>query len=254
MIKKKLLILGLVVPMLVLAGCTTDTKTPDEIDFGKELPVTTAPGWDKDNAEKALGDGWSLTDQKTSPATFFYTNDDGSCTVSYTVGMVQENMYKNQDDLFVSQTLKQDQVDSTGGELINTGKLQINTTDNSSIEMVESTYSAPNMIFEEIEGDLDPNAPAPEMIQDGTVNTRSAIRFFNQKVENPNLWIIDSPDFDGNPDEFPKEVFPIIELSYSCVNQDLDALVWDKATKNIKIDLNSAPKTQAELLNEIEEK
>lgn len=254
MFKKKLITLGLLVPILILAGCSTGDSQPEQIDFDSELPVKTAPGWDKENAENLFGDGWEFTDQKTSPASFFYTSSDGSCTVSYTVGMVQDDMFKNQDDLFASKTLKQDQIDSVGGELLNSANVDIKTTDNSVIEFAETTYSAPNMVFEEVEGDLDPNAPAPEMVQKGTLNNRSVIRFFGNKVENPNLWIIDSPDFDGNPDEFPKEVYPIMELNYSCVDKELDSLVWDKATKNIKIDLNSAPKTQAELLKDIEEK
>lgn len=236
-----------------ITGCATVDKNDNVISLKQNYETINAPQWDASSVEIFDTSEWTVNNyQKEAlaggdflPSTFGIESKDGSCTVSYTVRYEPlKNSAAGED--YLSRTFVKNQIIS--GQEINPETANISILENNSkLQMLETKTTTDNF---EVQVNTEPIAPpvvpdkTPAKVK-GKRTTVQLTRVFAKEYTNPydkysTYSYSETMPSDYTPPDRSKGN-PIIILSYSCANKELNMNLWKDIISNAQINSNPLP-------------
>lgn len=242
------------VAVMLLTGCTQTTKNDNLITFTEKAPITTVPSWSSESVSFLLAEGWTVQtidseDVKTAPKTFYATNKDNTCNITYS-STVDGSENKNTGEEYLSREKAYLYTDSLNSTETSEALATIKISDSKDrLQVLQVSYTTPNTLYvaassnnidpESLNYNVENSLSAPKYATDGIINGISLSRVFDTTVANP----FASQSFKAtisNEDEAENNVAsksgrPIIDIQYQCVNTPVDSTIWDKVVSNATI-------------------
>lgn len=246
--------------IMLLSGCTQTTKNDNLITFSEKAPISSVPSWSSSSVSFLMGEGWDVQtidseDVKTAPKTFYATNKDNTCNITYS-STVDGSENKNKDEEYLSRERAYLYTDSLNASKTDEAFANIKiASSKDQLQMLQVSYIAPNTTYtadasnsinpETIQGQPSNKIEAPKYSTNGVINGLSLSRVFDATVENP----FASQTFKAtisNEDEAENNVAakkgrPIVSIKYQCVDNAVSDKLWASVISHATIDFGQKP-------------
>jgi hypothetical protein len=223
--------------VLLLSGCTSDTKENTTTDFTLETTskIDSAPNWNEKSVE-AFDKTWEINSIKateTQPSATLAISEDEKCNVSYSTTFLPEYQ-ADRGDKFISQFYAY-QIAQNNGQTIKLTSENVKSTKDDTVEFLTGKINFPRVLAQ-IPQDAVPEEARPSKdAEQGTVDSRIAVRGFDVKTANGLDKSMNVPTDRLGSD--PYMGVPILVINYQCIDQDTDDAVWKNILDKALIDL-----------------
>jgi len=236
MLSRKILTLGfgLTIGAVVLTGCTSgQDNSVSNLSFNDPSKLTSAPQWSLSSSD-FLDDNWTIEAGKgegETPNTIYATSSDEACSIGYSTTFLSSSKAGRGDEY-----LTQEYLYDFGEQQAQMAKLESKTVKSESEQDVE--MFATSLQYDSF---LSPDQPADLENTDfddknAKTDTRVLARVFDTTMDNGTTSETNATSSDIFNSDLTKGE-PILLVTYSCNDQEIDEGTWNKVVSNAKVDL-----------------
>lgn len=223
---------------LTLSSCSQGTILNPTVSLNDNISLQSFPDWNEKSVKELSKLGWNVekADIKTEsngkeiifPQTFYANDSTGKCAIQYNSIISEPFNAKAGDDFntqdYIYKNIQRNINKGSVSNELDKAYIKIDSS-SSTLEAYKVKYSYPNYVFE-----VDPSltqqssAPskAPERVEKGTINEFMIARFFSTELDNPAAQLEENKNAPIN-----KKGVPVIDITYKCLDADLDPKVID---------------------------